>query len=552
MGLSSALADLATEHRGWFVILFVLPISLVYDAWYAFRAWVVRKWFSAPKLHEQRVREVQRQLKEAAGRRGRMVTARPGWQSMTYGTRPYKAHAIQIRLDMYDVLEVNEKEMWVRVEPMVNMGQLSAELIPRGLTIPVVPELDDLTVGGLVMGVGIETSSHKYGLFNDTVLEVRVALADGTIMTCSRTENRDMWDALPWSYGTLCFLLSAKIRLIKCEPYIRIEYIPCKTREAGVDTFASLASAPPSTVPDFLESLQYSSAESVVMPAFFASAAEAEADPSKINDISVWHKPWFFKHVQSFLRRGPASASSGKNENKFVEYIPLRAYYHRHSRSIFWELEEIIPFGNHPVARWLLGWALPPKVSFLKITQTQKVREMYENMHVIQDMLVPVTKMSAALDVFEEQFGIYPLWLCPYRAYDYSKDGHGHAHRCLLRKPEAPEGEEYEMYVDLGAYGVPRVVKEKKPFDIVKTSRVVEGWVAANRGHQMLYATSYQTEQEFEGMFDHSHYDAVKKQVDPLLRFPRVYEKTCKAGMERFIESASSRSGNGNDAKKVE
>lgn len=26
-------------------------------------------------------------------------------------------------------------------------------------------ELDDLTVGGLVMGTGIETSSHNYGLF---------------------------------------------------------------------------------------------------------------------------------------------------------------------------------------------------------------------------------------------------------------------------------------------------------------------------------------------------------------------------------------------------
>jgi hypothetical protein len=32
-------------------------------------------------------------------------------------------------------------------------------------TLPVVPELDDLTIGGLVMGGGIESTSHKYGLF---------------------------------------------------------------------------------------------------------------------------------------------------------------------------------------------------------------------------------------------------------------------------------------------------------------------------------------------------------------------------------------------------
>ena len=35
----------------------------------------------------------------------------------------------------------------VRVEPMVTMGQLSHTLIELGWTIPVVPEMDDLTVG---------------------------------------------------------------------------------------------------------------------------------------------------------------------------------------------------------------------------------------------------------------------------------------------------------------------------------------------------------------------------------------------------------------------
>ena len=50
-------------------------------------------------------------------------------------------------------------------EPLVTMGQLSRTLNHIGWTIPILPELDDLTIGGLVMGTGIETSSHKYGLF---------------------------------------------------------------------------------------------------------------------------------------------------------------------------------------------------------------------------------------------------------------------------------------------------------------------------------------------------------------------------------------------------
>jgi hypothetical protein len=34
--------------------------------------------------------------------------------------------------------------------------------------VPVVPELDDLTIGGLVMGGGIESTSAKFGLFQYT------------------------------------------------------------------------------------------------------------------------------------------------------------------------------------------------------------------------------------------------------------------------------------------------------------------------------------------------------------------------------------------------
>ncbi len=68
-------------------------------------------------------------------------------------------------VDMYDVLGVDTKRQIVRVEPLVTMGQITATLHPLGWTLAVVPELDDLTVGGLLMGFGVETSSHKHGLF---------------------------------------------------------------------------------------------------------------------------------------------------------------------------------------------------------------------------------------------------------------------------------------------------------------------------------------------------------------------------------------------------
>lgn len=50
---------------------------------------------------------------------------------------------------------------------------------------------------------------------------------------------------------------------------------------------------------------------------------------SNLNAIGRWYKPWFFKHVESFLL----------NKKNNIEYIPIRDYYHRHSRSIFWEIQ---------------------------------------------------------------------------------------------------------------------------------------------------------------------------------------------------------------------
>ncbi|KAH9257878.1 hypothetical protein BASA81_003897 [Batrachochytrium salamandrivorans] len=512
--------NFATEHRGWFVTLFVLPMSLLFSLWFEVRAWVIMKLFSAPKLHTKRVQAVMDQLLayKASGSKARLCTARGGWQSISPSTRDYKKTSCQIEINMFDILEINELEKWVRVEPLVSMGQLSHYLIAKGWTIPVLPEMDDLTVGGLFMGVGIETSSHKYGLFNDTVLEAEVVLADGTVLVCSKTQNRDLFDALPWSYGSLGFLLSVKIQLVQCRPYVRVQYIPCTSLQAGVDKFTELSCQ--TNPPDFVESLAYGLDKMVVMPAWFVD----QPQPGEtINVMSRWYKPWFYKHVEGFFTKS----------NGGVEVIPVRDYFHRHTRSIFWELQDIIPFGNNPLYRLLLGWAIPPKVSFLKLTQTQAIKDLYESQHVIQDMLVPMTNLAEALKVFDKEFNIYPLWLCPYRAYDYSDKQV--PHRGFLRRPVNPDPVlGYEMWVDIGAYGVPQQVRNKNlEYNTVEHVQNVERYVLETGGYQMLYANSYLTRDEFRQMFDHTHLDQVKHRVDPTGAFPEVFEKTCKLGQRK-------------------
>ena len=74
--------------------------------------------------------------------------------------------------------------------------------------------------------------------------------------------------------------------------------------------------------------------------------------------VGWWFKPWFYQHAETALKRG-----------EFVEYIPTREYYHRHTRCLYWEGKLILPFGDQFWFRYLFGWMMPPKVSFLKATQ---------------------------------------------------------------------------------------------------------------------------------------------------------------------------------------
>jgi delta24-sterol reductase len=169
-------------YRWFFVVFFLFPISLVYDIFlFVCSVFAYFLYPNKPNEHAMRVEKIRAEIREwvADGCPNKLCTARPGWQAMSLRAGKYKSTYRNIHVDLYDILEVNETKQTVRVEPMCNMGKLTHALLPKGWTIPVVPELDDLTVGGLVAGVGIETSSHKYGLFQHICVSFEVVLADG-------------------------------------------------------------------------------------------------------------------------------------------------------------------------------------------------------------------------------------------------------------------------------------------------------------------------------------------------------------------------------------
>jgi delta24-sterol reductase len=82
-----------------------------------------------------------------------MCTARPGWMAVSLRVGKYKKQLRNINVNLIDVLDINVQRKVVRVEPLATMGQITAMLIPQGWTLPIVPELDDLTVGRFQISV---------------------------------------------------------------------------------------------------------------------------------------------------------------------------------------------------------------------------------------------------------------------------------------------------------------------------------------------------------------------------------------------------------------
>ena len=77
------------------------------------------------------------------------------------------------------------------------MEQLIDELASYHLIPAVVPEFKSLTVGGVLSGAGLESSSFRYGQFGDLLIEATYILSNGQIIICSPTENSDLF------YGAL-------------------------------------------------------------------------------------------------------------------------------------------------------------------------------------------------------------------------------------------------------------------------------------------------------------------------------------------------------------
>src|SRR6476469_7565746 len=161
-----------------------------------------------------------------------------------YEPRGTAARRISLR-DFNNVLEIDAKAQTAEVEGLTTYETVVRSCLAKGFLPRVAPELKHITVGGATVGIGIESSCFRYGFVHDGLLEAEVLLPDGRIVLCTAdNEFADLFHGLPNSYGTLGYILRAKIRLMPAKRFVHLHSTPFSDLASFLDAMARATEDP--------------------------------------------------------------------------------------------------------------------------------------------------------------------------------------------------------------------------------------------------------------------------------------------------------------------
>ncbi|MGI6458168.1 MAG: FAD-binding oxidoreductase [bacterium] len=123
-------------------------------------------------------------------------------------------------------------------ESGVSLEEILDLFVPRGWFLPVTPGTKFVTVGGAIASDIHGKNHHVAGAFSNHVISMDVMLPDGTIRTCSKEENSDLFWATCGGMGLTGLILHATFRLVPIQTsFIRQETVKCENLDAIMDAF---------------------------------------------------------------------------------------------------------------------------------------------------------------------------------------------------------------------------------------------------------------------------------------------------------------------------
>jgi FAD/FMN-containing dehydrogenase len=404
------------------------------------------------------------------------------------------------------VISVDPDRRTADVQGMCTYERLVEATLPYGLMPLVVPQLKTITLGGAVTGLGIESSSFRNGLPHESVLEMDILTGDGRLVTASPTENAELFQGFPNSYGSLGYAVRLRIALDPVRPYVGLRHVRFDDLDELSEAIADITAtrAHDGEPVEFLDGVMFSPQESYLtlgrwvdwlqqagqaaasdytgQQIYYRSIRERSTDCLSVADyLWRWDTDWFW-----------CSGAFGVQNPTVRKLWPARYrrsdFYHR-----------------------LIGLDHRLQIG----AKIDRLKKLPPRERVVQDVEIPLKQTADFLRWFAAEVGMSPVWLCPLRLRE--TDGPASARTWPLY-PLQPG----EIYVNAGFWGTVFITPPRVDGDM---NRLIEDAVAQRHGHKSLYSDAYYSRDAFDALYGGEVYRHLKRTFDPAGRLTGMYEK---------------------------
>jgi D-arabinono-1,4-lactone oxidase len=120
-----------------------------------------------------------------------------------------------INLDNYDkILSLDRDSGVVVMQAGIRIFQLCEALEQHGLAMPSLGSINEQSIAGAI-STGTHGSSIRHGLVSESILSLKITLADGRTVTCSVEERPELFRAALLSLGALGVVSEVTFRAVK-------------------------------------------------------------------------------------------------------------------------------------------------------------------------------------------------------------------------------------------------------------------------------------------------------------------------------------------------
>ena len=281
----------------------------------------------------------------------------------------------------------------VELECNVTIQKLLQYLYDNHLTLLVIPDMAHLTIGGIVAGIGGGSASFRHGFFHEQILDCEVLLRNGDVVRCSRQERPDLFYALPNSLGTIGYITKMRMKTVPLPgKYVRTRNLLFQTPR---DFFDAIQHYQQLITCDFLDGTIFGPDSLVLV------VGQYENNPAVVDNVvndKIYWKSLIEDEEQCF---------------EFLDYV------YRFDTDLYYTSKDI-PGTFGKILRSRSFRRLVPKSAVSTVKKLVPKLGIFDTNigDIVQDVMIPFSRMREFFAWFQDNVGLYPLYVVPAESHE--------------------------------------------------------------------------------------------------------------------------------------